>query len=205
MQSDKFYETLGNSGLKNKKGKLDPKDIFLIKTFGSTNQKVLDLGCGRGDLAYEFAKRGNNVLALDGSKSMLKHAKIKNNHPNIKYILLDLRDFKNNIKFDLIFAINSLVHIKNLTPILIKIHKALKRDGKFILCFPHPLQDIKKVKDYSKEKIIRTKTKYGHVEQYYRPIEFYINKLIGFNFIITKVCEFPNKKPDFFIIECQSA
>lgn len=205
MQSKKFYEKLGKSGLKSKREKLDSKDIFLIKTYSSTNQNVLDLGCGKGYLSYEFAKRKNNVLAIDGSESMLNYAKTKNSHPNIKYVLSDLQSLKINQKFDLVFAINSLVHIKILEPVLTKIHNLLKKNGKFILCFPHPLQDIKEIKNYSKEKIIRTKTKYGFVEQYYRPIQFYINKLVESNFKITKVYEFPSKKPYFFIIESQSA
>jgi len=205
MQSKKFYKKLGNSRLKGKREKLDSKDVFLIKTFSSTNLDVLDLGCGKGYLSYEFAKRGNNILAIDGSESMLNYAKTKNNHPNIKYVLSDLQNLKTDQKFDLVFAINSLVHIKILEPILFKIRNSLKKNGKFILCFPHPLQDIKKTKNYSKERIIRTRTKYGFVEQYHRPIEFYINKLIESNFIISKVYEFQSKKPDFFIIDCRSA
>ncbi len=202
MQSKKFYEKLGNSRLKDKREKLDSKDVFLIKTYSSTNQNILDLGCGKGYLSYEFVKRKNKVLAIDGSESMLNHAKTKNSHPNLKYVLSDLQNLKINQKFDLVFAINSLVHIKTLEPILKEIRKLLKKNGKFILCFPHPLQDIKEIKDYSKEKIIRTKTKYGFVEQYYRSIGFYINKLVESNFKITKVYEFPSEKPDFFIIEC---
>jgi len=60
MQSKKFYEKLGNSRLKGKREKLDSKDVFLIKTFSSTNKNILDLGCGKGYLFYEFAKRGKN-------------------------------------------------------------------------------------------------------------------------------------------------
>lgn len=205
MQSKKFYEKFGKSKLKGKREKLDSKNAFLIKMFNSTNQNILDFGCGKGYLSYEFAKRGNNVIGVDGSKSMLNYAKTKNNHPKINYVLSDLRNLKIKQKFDLIFAINSLVHIKIFKPILAEIRKLLKRNGKFILCFPHPLQDIKEIKNYSKERIIRTKTRYGFVEQYYRPIEFYINKLIESNFIISKVYEFPSKKPDFFIVKCRSA
>ena len=205
MQSKNFYDKLGNSRLKGKREKLDLKDVFLIKKYNSTNQSLLDLGCGKGYLSYEFAKRKNKILAIDGSESMLNYAKTKNSHPNIKYILSDLHNLKINQKFDLVFAINSLVHVKTLEPILKVIHKLLKRNAKFVLCFPHPLPDLKEIKDYSKEKIIRTKTQYGFVEQYYRPIQFYINKLIESNFKITTVYEFPSKKPDFFIIECRSA
>jgi SAM-dependent methyltransferase len=143
------------------------------------------------------------VVAIDGSESMLDYAKTRNSHPNIQYVLLDIEGLKLKQKFDLILVINSLVHIKTLGPIFVKIHKLLKKDGKFILCFPHPLQDIENINNYSKEKIIRTETKYGVVKQYYRPIEFYINKLLQSNFRITKVYEFPARKPDFFIVESQ--
>ena len=106
MQSEKFYEKLGKSGLKSKREKLYPKNIFLIKTYCSTNQDVLDLGCGKGYLSYEFAKRKNMVLAIDGSESMLNYAKTKNSHPNMKYVLSDLQNFEIKQKFDLVFAIN---------------------------------------------------------------------------------------------------
>ncbi len=203
MQSKKFYESLGKSKLKEPRERLDPKNAFLIKRYSLSGKKILDLGCGKGDLSYEFAKRKNEVVAIDGSESMLDYAKTRNSHPNIQYVLLDIEELKLKQKFDLILAINSLVHIKTLGPIFVKIHKLLKKDLKFILCFPHPLQDIEDINNYSKEKIIRTETKYGVVKQYYRPIEFYINNLIQSNFRLTKAYEFPARKPDFFIVESQ--
>ena len=103
------------------------------------------------------------------------------------------------------FPFNSLVHIKNINKSLIQIHDLLDSDGKFILCFPHILQDPEEIKDYSKEQIIKTNTQFGIVSQYHRPISFYINKLIKTRFIISKVYEFPSKKPSFFIIECLKA
>jgi ubiquinone/menaquinone biosynthesis C-methylase UbiE len=202
MQSKKFYGKLGESNLKSKKEKLDSKNIFLIKKFKSTGLTILDLGCGKGYLSYEFAKRGNRVVAIDASESMLNYAKTKNNHKNITYIRSEFKQLRlRKNTFRLVFAINTLVHIRQLGPIFEEIRDLLKRDGKFILCFPHPLQDINSIKDYSKEQILKSKTRFGVVKQYYRPIQFYINKLIESKFLISKVYEIPSKKPYFFIIE----
>ena len=115
MQSKNFYDKLGNSRLKGKREKLDLKDVFLIKKYNSTNQSLLDLGCGKGYLSYEFAKRKNKILAIDGSESMLNYAKTKNSHPNIKYILSDLHNLKINQKFDLVFAITFKIGSRVLT------------------------------------------------------------------------------------------
>ncbi|UZE94183.1 MAG: class I SAM-dependent methyltransferase [Candidatus Pacearchaeota archaeon] len=200
IQSKKFYEKLSKFKEK-KKGLLH---LFLVKKFTCMNKQILDLGCGKGELAYFFAQMDNKIRAIDVSKPMLNYAMSVNKHKNITYLLQDIRSLKLKKKFDVIFAINSLVHIKSLGHLLRQIYSLLKKDGKFILCFPHPTQDLKEIKDYLKEQLIRTRTKFGIVEQYYRPIQFYLNLLIEERFAINKIYEFKLKKekiPFFFIVE----
>ena len=204
MQSKKFYENLGKENLNNNKSNLDELDIFLLKQFEISNSNILDLGCGKGYLSHEFAKKGNSVIGVDGSNEMLNYAKKKNFNKNLKFQLLDLNEIKFNEEFDLIFAINSLVHIKNLEYIYDKIKIALRKKGQFVLCFPHPIQDLDEIKDYSKEQIIEMKTKYGIIQQYFRPINFYINSLVESGFKINRVFEFPFNSPQFFIVEVKN-
>ncbi len=201
MQSKKFYENLGKYQLTRKRENLDLRDAFLIKTYKGKKLKVLDLGCGKGYLSYGFAEIGNKVTVVDASESMLNYAKRKNNHKNIVYVHSDFQKIELENKFDLVFAINSFVHIKKLDPLLKSVHKSMRKNGKFIICFPHPFQDIETIKDNYGERIIKLKTKFGIVMQYHRPIQFYINKLIESGFRVSKVYEFPLKKPSFFIIE----
>ncbi len=49
----------------------------LFRKFGAKPKLVLDLACGTGSLTAELAKRGYEMIAIDGSASMLEQARTK--------------------------------------------------------------------------------------------------------------------------------
>lgn len=71
---------------------------------GERPKSLLDVGCGTGKHAVEFAKRGYSVVGVDLSESMLSHARTTAtalppyNQP--KFICGDARDFECTQKFD---------------------------------------------------------------------------------------------------------
>ena len=71
-----LFDCGGFDSYKRTKGKeLDPRlravaDIASLKNQG----RVLDLGCGRGELAYHFCKRGHAVTAVDYSRNAIELA-----------------------------------------------------------------------------------------------------------------------------------
>lgn len=79
-------------------------------------RRVLDLGCGPGDITFKFAVAFQEAIidAVDGSKEMLDFAKklledrseLQN---NIYYFHSMLHDFNSSNKYDLIYS-NSLLH-----------------------------------------------------------------------------------------------
>tara|TARA_B100001057_G_scaffold501036_1_gene619886 strand:+ start:1576 stop:2343 length:768 start_codon:yes stop_codon:yes gene_type:complete len=119
--------------------------IELANNFNVNTNNILDLGCGTGLHATEFAKKGFNVLGIDLSKEMVNKAneirlsKDKDVQSKLKYMCGDIRNFQLDEKFDVIFSLFHVVsYINNNNDLLgaldsIKSH--LNEGGIFIFDF----------------------------------------------------------------------
>lgn len=106
------------------------EEAVFIKLLVSS-QKILDVGCGFGRNLKAFLEYGLDVYGFDGSKELLKIAKIQ--APKAKLKLLDLRNtlpYQDNF-FDAIWARNSLHHLepKDLNQALSELKRVLKPSG----------------------------------------------------------------------------
>lgn len=104
--------------------------------------RILDLGCGRGDLAIEAAKRGASSVGVDYSKDGIKIANVllkKQSNKvlkNAKFFQMNARKLKfNSDSFDSIIAIDVFEHLykEELEIVLREIKRVLKPDGKLIV------------------------------------------------------------------------
>lgn len=87
-------------------------DFFINRI--QEGQKVLDIGCGIGILAYDLiTKKAVNVTAIDFSESNIAMANERYSHPLIEFVLGDalVHEFKNG--FDVVILSNVLEHIEN--------------------------------------------------------------------------------------------
>ncbi len=103
-------------------------------------ESVLELGCGSGNDAIWFAKKGFNVTAVDVSSAMIDIAKEKSKGlSNIKYIVDDVHQFSTEERFDIIydrgFLHNTQLSLPKLFP---RLHQLLKDDGKMIILTGNP-------------------------------------------------------------------
>jgi len=115
---------------------LDPKE----------GENILDLGCGEGTLALEIKKSGVEVIGVDLSEEMIKKTKSKG--IDAKVMSATNLDFEN--KFDAVFS-NAVLHwVKNSELAIQKIHKALKKEGRFVAEFGG-YGNIKSLTDAMKE------------------------------------------------------
>ena len=77
---------------------------------------ILDLGCGSGGFSFYWADMGYNVLGLDSSSGMIKHAKqvAEEKEIDIEFECLQMTDFASRLQqqFDAVICIgNNLAHL----------------------------------------------------------------------------------------------
>ena len=101
-------------------------------------EKVLDLGCGVGFLAYEMAKRvgkSGQVICLDQDKEMIKHAKKRcKNFKQTSFYLGDAQNlpFENNL-LDVVSCTQVLLYVEDVSLVLAEIRRVLKKGGRIII------------------------------------------------------------------------
>src|SRR5699024_2868793 len=93
------------------------------------NQKILDIGCGTGDLAYQLTEQGHLVTGMDASAEMVKTARKK--YPKINFIQAEAANFSLEESFDTVIS-NATLHWipKTAHPNVLKmVSKHLKKGG----------------------------------------------------------------------------
>lgn len=85
-------------------------DFFVERIAG--NERVLDVGCGKGELAYDIAERaGATVTAIDASPWMLEFARKRSAHPRVTYVQADAVGYEPREPVDVAVLSNLLEHI----------------------------------------------------------------------------------------------
>lgn len=97
------------------------------------NSKILDVGCGTGNLLHILEKQNQNykLHGIDISKEMLKLAKKKLLKTRLKLQSAEEPNSKN--EFDYIFSTEAFHHYSDYNSIMNNFNKALKKNGKLIV------------------------------------------------------------------------
>lgn len=96
-------------------------------------EKILDVGCGTGQLTAEIADSGALIVGLDNSEEMLRHA--RQNYPAVSFVLADASSFRFAEPFDAIFSNAALHWVKNAESAVESIARALRPGGRFVAEF----------------------------------------------------------------------
>lgn len=96
-------------------------------------EKILDLGCGTGDLANELNNASVDVLGIDRSKNMIKKAQSK--YPHINFQVGDATNLDYECEFDAVFSNATLHWIKRPKQVLSCIYKSLKPGARYVAEF----------------------------------------------------------------------
>jgi 2-polyprenyl-3-methyl-5-hydroxy-6-metoxy-1,4-benzoquinol methylase len=99
-------------------------DFFVDRI--NSSDRVLDVGCGYGAVAYSVASRtGASVTGIDLRAENIAKAQKLFQHPNLKFLQGDvLKDLPNG-SFDVIMLSNILEHIEHRIEFLIRVHERL--------------------------------------------------------------------------------
>ena len=100
--------------------------------------KILEIGCGTGNLTAEFLKKGFEVVALDISSEMLTEAedKLKKHRNRLKLVQQDMRTMDVGKGFHGVFCgcdgFNYILDEKELLSVFKKCYNALTPGGSFV-------------------------------------------------------------------------
>ena len=96
-------------------------------------ERILDLGCGTGDLTQGIALSKALVTGMDLSPSMLEKARIK--YPNLNFVEGNAECFTVQEPLDAVFSNAALHWMKNAEDVVQCVHDALRPGGRFVAEF----------------------------------------------------------------------
>ncbi|MDK8642775.1 class I SAM-dependent methyltransferase [Niallia taxi] len=99
----------------------------------SPGEKILDLGCGTGDLASSLAKYDCEVIGIDNSPNMIALAQKK--YPHIPFFVEDATALPYESRFTAVFSNAALHWIKSPKQALASIYSSLQQGGRFVAEF----------------------------------------------------------------------
>lgn len=98
-----------------------------------SGERILDLGCGTGQLTAQIAAAGAQVHGIDASGEMIAQA--QQNHPQLSFEIADATRFRAGEPFDAVFS-NAVLHwVKPPEDAVRSIAAALKPGGRFVAEF----------------------------------------------------------------------
>lgn len=113
---------------------------FVLETLALSEEAcILDLCCGQGRHALEFAKKGYQVIGLDFSETLLNHAQKQAKEKNlpVKFVRSDMRYIPFEGEFDavvnLFTSFGYLEDDEEDEKVIKAVSKALKTEGKFLI------------------------------------------------------------------------
>ena len=93
-------------------------------------ERILDAGCGAGQLTAEIAASGARVLGVDSAPSMIAQA--RQNYPGLEFALADLTAFTTDEPFDAVFS-NAVLHwVRPPEEAARRLALALRPGGRFV-------------------------------------------------------------------------
>ncbi|GAA1617454.1 hypothetical protein GCM10009828_051960 [Actinoplanes couchii] len=105
--------------------------------------RVLDAGCGGGHYAAELVARGADVVAVDGSDSLVAHARgLLGDTAEVRRHDLDTPlAFAGDASFDGVVCALVLHHLTDRAGFLGEVRRVLRPGGWFLLSTTHPVSD----------------------------------------------------------------
>jgi len=96
-------------------------------------ERILDLGCGTGDLTAEIHRSGAEVIGVDRSEAMIREARRK--FPSIEFVCADAVTFESGRSFHAVFS-NAVLHwIRDAEALLRNVYRLLLPGGRFVAEF----------------------------------------------------------------------
>jgi trans-aconitate methyltransferase len=93
-------------------------------------ERILDIGCGTGQLTAQIASFGAEVAGIDSSPDMISQARA--HYPGLHFDVADAQHFNCTEPYDAVFSNAALHWMKNAEGVATTIEKVLKPGGRFV-------------------------------------------------------------------------
>jgi 2-polyprenyl-3-methyl-5-hydroxy-6-metoxy-1,4-benzoquinol methylase len=113
---------------------------FIVNTIKELNKpdlKILDIGCGNGNISLALGSLGYNVTGVDIDQTSIENARKLNTFKNVKFDLLDANAFNVKEEFDAIVCSEVLEHLDKPEDLVKSIFCILKKEGVLIATVPN--------------------------------------------------------------------
>ena len=102
---------------------------------------ILDIGCGMGQHARQYADMGaKSVLGIDISEKMLAYARVHNGGENITYRCMAMEELEAiDGQFDLVTSSLAFDYVEDFEGLMDAIHRRLKPGGELVFSMSHPI------------------------------------------------------------------
>jgi trans-aconitate methyltransferase len=94
-------------------------------------ERILDLGCGSGQLTAKIAESGAEAIGLDRSEEMIAEA--RRNYPSLPFDIADAADFRVERPVDAVFSNAALHWVKDADGVAKSVARALRPGGRFVV------------------------------------------------------------------------
>ncbi|GAA4585839.1 hypothetical protein GCM10023194_29750 [Planotetraspora phitsanulokensis] len=156
--------------------------------------RILDVGCGAGHYAAELFARGAQVVGIEGSATLLRHARERvNGHAEL--LLHDLEeplDFAADASFDGAVCALVLHHVKNRAQLLGELRRVLRPGGWLLLSTTHPTADWRHFGgSYFSHEWSDLSVAAGEFSIHYQrmPLETFLGELLTAGFVLEQLIE----------------
>lgn len=184
-------------------------------------ETIVDLACGQGYFAREFAKLGARVIGVDISPELIEIARLaarqtnQDKLPEYHVSEANKLDFLQNESIDKVLMVLSLQNIENVGEVMREINRILKPKGRLFLVLNHPAFRIPKESSWGWDDA--RKTQYRRLDSYlseskeqiqmhpgdkpwektisfHRPLQFYFKALGKNNLFVSRLEEWSSHK-----------
>lgn len=162
------------------------------------DQRILDAGCGAGHYAAALVERGASVMGLEGSSTLIKHARSRlgDRAEVIQHDLDTPLHLLGDATFDGVVCALVLHHLRNRAQFLRELVRVLRPGGWLVLSTTHPTADWTHFNDsyFSREWVELVMRDGKHSIRYQRmTVEMILEELLSAGFILDRLVE---SRPD---------
>lgn len=183
----------------------------ILRLLGAKNaQTIVDLACGPGFFAREFAKTGARVTGIDISEELIAFAKREARRVEFFVASADQIPMIQDKSVDAVTIILALQNIENMAGVFAEAKRVLKPSGRLLLVLNHPAFRVPKASEwgwdeersvqyrrvdaYMSEARVKIEMHPGddpsiHTWSFHQPLQVYMKALHKYGFCVSRMEE----------------